>query len=150
MCLNFPCLDIEIEILHGEIGYFLLNCYYSFICPYLELKIFDSLCLNEVYVLCIKEAKSTPPPNYPVPFPIFFSSCSYVLFCFVLIEMLRPCSTLSGNFKPDFSKDLGPSSICEMRLIQLSRLKTLERQDFPNCDVMSSVLSWLKINISEL
>lgn len=65
-----------------------------------------------------------------IPFPpefslsIFFSSRFYVNY---LIEMLRSCTALSGNFKPDFSIDLGPSSTCEMRLIQLSRLKTLER-----------------------
>lgn len=36
------------------------------------------------------------------------------------------------------------------RLIQLPRLKTQEREDFPNCDVMSSALALLKINISKL
>lgn len=98
------------------------------------------MCLNEDYVLGSQGTKPPSSQNYPVHL-IFFPSCSYVDY---LIEMLRSRTTLSGNFKADFSIDLGAGSSCEMRLIQLSRLKTLGRKDFPNCNVMSRVLSLLK------
>jgi hypothetical protein len=85
---------------------------------YLELITSDNICLNEDYVLCNKATEFPPLQNYSILLLIFFSSYSYVDY---LIEMLRSLPTLTGNFKPDFSMDLGANNICK-------RLETLERE----------------------
>lgn len=70
----------------------------------------ENLCLNEDYVLRSEGTKFPFSQNYLVHLLIFLSSCSYVS---CLIEMLRSLTALSSNLKPDFSVDLGASSICE-------------------------------------
>lgn len=82
MCLNFPSIDTEIEILHGETGYLLQNCYCYFICPYLELRQSDSPCSNEKYVLCNDGTKFPLSHSRIIQFTFPFSFLLVLMLCF--------------------------------------------------------------------
>lgn len=126
--ISLVLLYTQLLVFHREIAYFLLN--YLLLYFYMFLfgadNIQQPLIKRRLYF--VQEGKWIPfLPELSNFLLIFLLSCSYANY---LIEMLRSLTALTGNFKPDFSIDLGARSMSKMKLIQLSRLKTLERYDF--------------------
>ena len=126
--ISLVLLYTQLLVFHREIAYFLLN----YLLLYFYMFLFGADNIQQPLIkwrlYFVQEGKWIPfLPELSSFLLVFLSSCSYADY---LIEMLKSLTALTGNFKPDFSIDLGARSMSKMKLIQLSRLKTLERYDF--------------------